>query len=103
MIGTGSGIADIVGLFDVEYACTLGKVALSVATSDAVVGTFDIVTTLGDGVGRFRTFSALLSLSTISCIVLHVASPVSKLGVIVEGGTVRIMIISVLASKSHPN
>ena len=42
MIGVGVGIEEILGLFDVERACTLGSVTLSICVAmGAVVGTFD--------------------------------------------------------------
>ena len=45
----------------------------------------------------FGSFSALLSVSVIFCRALRVGSPASKLGDVVEGGTVRMVIISVAA------
>ena len=47
--------------------------------------------------GGFGSFSALLSISAIFCRVLRVESPASKLGVVVEGGVVRMVIIYVAA------
>ena len=62
-----------------------------------VVGTFDGVSTFGDGVGGFGSFSALLGVSTIFCRALRIGSPAFKLGVVVEGGDIRIRIIYIAA------
>ena len=60
----------------------LGSVTLYVVALGAVVGTFDCVSTLGDGVGGFGSFSALLNISAIFCRALRIGSPASKLGVV---------------------
>ena len=55
--------------------------------------------------GGFIMFSALLSVSAIFCRELRVGSPASKLGVVVEGGAVRIVIMSgaaCLKNSSNP-
>ena len=94
----GVGVEEVVGLSNVECACTLGSVALSVVVALGIVlVTFDGTSTLGDGVGGFGSISALLSVSVIFCRALHVGSPASKLSVVVEGGAVRMVIISVAA------
>ena len=90
------GYGEVVDLSDVECTCTLGSVALSVGvTMGAVVGTFNGAFNLGDGVCGFRSLSALLSVSAIVFIALRVVSPTSKLGAAVEGGAIRIVIMSV--------
>ena len=55
--------------------------------------------------GGFGIFSALLSVSAIFCRALRVSSPTSKLGIVVECGAVRIVIMSVAAclKKSSKN
>ena len=96
MIGVGVGVGGVTGLSDVECDYILGSVALSVGVSICVViDIFDDVSTLGDGVGGFGFFSVLLSVSAIFCRSLCVGSPASKLGVVVEGVAVRIVIMSV--------
>ena len=100
----GVGVEEVVGLSNVECACTLGSVALSLIVAiGAVLVTFDVVSTLRYGVGGFGSVSALLSVSAIFCSALRVGSPASKLGVVVEDGAVRMVIISVAAclKKSH--
>ena len=59
MIGVGAVVREIVGVSNVECACNLGSVALYVIASDAVVGNFDGVSNLGDGVGGLEIFSTL--------------------------------------------
>ena len=67
-------------------------------TMGADVCTFDGFSTVGDGMGGFGSISALLSASAIFCRALHVGYPASKLGVVVViGGVVRMVIISVAA------
>ena len=97
MIWVGAGAGEILGWSNVERVCTLGSVALSTVALGAVVGTFDNVSTLGDGVGEFRSFSTLLSASVIFYRVLCVGSPVCKLGGGFECGTVRMVLMSVAA------
>ena len=42
MIGVGVGVGEVVGLSNIECACTLGSVVLSVGVSiGAAIGTFD--------------------------------------------------------------
>ena len=51
MIGVGEGVGKIVGLFNVEYDCTVGSIALSIGVDlGAVVCILDGISTLGDGV-----------------------------------------------------
>ena len=98
MIGVGVGVGEVIGLSDVECACTLGSVALSIGVAQGtVVDNFDGVPTLRDGVGGFGSFSALLSVSVIFCEELRFGSPTSKLGVVVKGGAIRMVIMSVAA------
>ena len=96
MIGVVVGVGDGVGLSNVECDCTLGSVSLSIGASlGTVVGTFDGVSTLGDGVGGFGSFSTLLSVSVIFCRAMRAGYPASKLGIVVEGGAVRMVVIFV--------
>ena len=98
MIGMGVGVGEVAGLSDIECDCNLGSVVLSVGVDiGAVICPFDGVSTLGDGVGGFGSFSALLIVSAIFCRALRVGYPASKLGVVVEGGDVMMVIISVAA------
>ena len=107
MIGVGVVIGEDTGLSNAECACTLGNVVLSVVVAiGTVICMFEGASTLGDGVGGFGSFSDLLSVSAIFCRALRVESPASKLGVIVEGGAVRMVIISIAACQkksSKPN
>ena len=106
MIWVGVGVGEVVVFSDIECACTLGSVSLSViVTIGTVLVTFDGDSTLGDCVGGFGSVSALLSVSVIFCRALRVGSPDSKLGVIVRGGDVRMVIISIavcLKKSSKP-
>ena len=47
--------------------------------------------------GGFGSVSTLLSVSAIFCRVLRAGSPAYKLSVVVEGGTIRMAIMSVAA------
>ena len=90
MIGMGICVGEAVDLSNVEYDSTLGSAVLSVGvTLGTVVGNFDGVSTLGDGVSRFGSVSALLSVSTLFCRALRVGSLASKLGVVIEGSAIR--------------
>ena len=61
MIWVCIGIGEVVDLSDVECAYILGSILLSVGVVlVVVVGTFDGVSTLRDGVSGFGSFSALL-------------------------------------------
>ena len=94
MIGVSPGVRVILGLSDLECACTLGSVALSDVALVAVVGTFDGVSILGDGVSGSGSVFALLIISVVFCRALRAGSPASKLNVAVEGGTIRMVIMS---------
>ena len=106
MIGVGVCVGDVAGLSDIECACTLGIIALSVGVAlGAVICNFDYVSTLGGSVGGFGNISALLIFSALFCRALRVRSPVSKLGVVIEVGAVRMVIMSVatcLKKSSKP-
>ena len=98
MIRVDVGVGDIAGLSDVECACILGSVALAVGVAiGAVIGTFDSASTLEASVGGFESFSGLLRVSAIFCRSLRVGSPGSKIDVVVEGGAIRMVIVSVAA------
>ena len=91
-------VGEVLGLSDVECTCSLGSVTLSVGVAiGAVMGTFDGVSILRDGVGGFGSFSALLSVSATFFRVLRAGYPASKLGVVVEGGVIRMVLISIVA------
>ena len=66
MIRVGAVVENIVSSSNVECAFTLGSVVLSVVVAlGEVVGNFDGVSTLGNGVGKFGSFFALFSASSI--------------------------------------
>ena len=95
MIGVDVGVGEVAGLSHVECACTLGIVVLYVGSSiGSVIGTFDSVATLADGVDGLVSVSALSSVYKIFYRTLHDGSPVSRLGAVAEGGSVRMVLIS---------